>query len=319
MGDKLMIFESRGTEFLISLYKNNYFDEKKYKEWINTHEMKEFLRHERALNRNTSKSILKREILKVLKDSSYEDMYGYFRIKRNIEQIEKDYNYINDNWEIIVNNALKRLYSIIPEWVEINPQIFLLAGGVDGGFCIFGKRIYINLIKYIGKIEEFEKVISHEMYHIRKNPFRRKKSWIKNMYFYPEKYLYELFGRILEEGIACLIQHEANFIADDPAGTLTKENMNFAEEEFKKLNEMLIFVKKGKPQYFSFQRLNAYVIGYKIAKFLYEKDGLFILNKWTLDYNYKEPIKKYIEVCRESNVNSGFTRNVEEWILYNIV
>ena len=35
-----MIFESRGAEFLISLYKNNYFDEKKYKEWINTHEMK---------------------------------------------------------------------------------------------------------------------------------------------------------------------------------------------------------------------------------------------------------------------------------------
>ena len=120
--------------------------------------------------------------------------------------------YIKANEREIINNALFRVYRFVPNEVPIKPNIYIIAGGCDGGFTAFMKKIYINFGKYIENIEEFEKVLAHELYHSRYLKFYKKAFLILKMSLYTEKAMYETLGRILEEGIACLIQHGLIFL-----------------------------------------------------------------------------------------------------------
>lgn len=127
--------------------------------------------------------------------------------------------------------------------------------------------------------------------------------------------MYSTLGRILEEGIACLVQHGTNFKIDDPIGTLTNRDMFLSKEHFKILNESMISIKNGDPDYGKIYRINVYVLGYIISKTIYENGDKSILDEWTVNFNYIKPIRRYIEICKKNKRHSGFYREIEDWLL----
>ena len=306
---------TEGVELLYDLICSNYFDEKKYKRYINTMETKIFIKHENEVGRNTNKQILERELRKVLEDETYEDLYGFYIIKKNIDEFKNDIEYIKENNDEILNNVLTRVYKFLPSWMKVNPKIILYAGGEDGGFATFTKNVYVNLGKYIGRKEEFEKVLAHEFYHTRHISFQKKITLFIKTSLYPEKAMFDTLGRVLEEGIACLVQQGINFDIDDPVGTLTKRDILLSKEHFDMLNSALLSIKEERPNYNIIYKISVYVLGYIIARTLYENDGIFILDEWTVNFDYKKPIKRYVKLCREKNKPSGFARGIENWLL----
>lgn len=305
---------TEGVEYAIDLFKEEYFDEKKFKKYINSSDMKIFIEHEVDLGRRTNKNILEQEIRKIFLDDKYEDPYEYNIVKKNILKIEEELFFIKKNKDEIFEKALLRVYRFIPKNVEIEPKVILYLGGIDGGFASFSKNVYINLSKYIGNLEEFKKVLSHEFYHVRKVPFLKKVGVFIRTSIYPERLMYDTIGRILEEGTACLIQHGLKFNVDDPVGNLTKRDLFLSKEHFELLNKSLETIAAGKPDYNLILRINIYLIGYIIIKTLYNNDGIDILNCWTLNYDYKIPIKRYIEICKESDISSGFSKEIENFL-----
>lgn len=304
-----------GVELLIQLLDKDYFDERTFKRYINLQQTKAFLKHEKDLKRNTNKKIVKNELKKVILDDNYEDLYDFYLLKNNLSLFKKDVQYIKKNKEKIINNALERVYKIVPRNIVINPEINIIAGGHDGGFTAFMKKIYVNLGKYIGDREEFEKVLAHELYHGRKLKFHNKFLLILKMTKNNEKALFETLGRILEEGIACLIQHGLTLSKDDPIGTLTRRKLVLSQEAFNSLDKVLLSIKKGDPNYKLMATLDVYILGYKIVKVLYEDKGPHILDQWIINYNYKKLIKEYINICKRKATPTGFTREIDNWLL----
>ena len=64
---------TEGVEYAIDLFKEEYFDEKKFKKYINSSDMKIFIKHEVDLGRRINKNILEQEIRKIFLDDKYED------------------------------------------------------------------------------------------------------------------------------------------------------------------------------------------------------------------------------------------------------
>lgn len=306
---------TEGVELLYDLISSNYFDEKKYKQYINAMETKIFIKHENQVGRNTNKLMLERELKKVLEDDTYEDLYGFYIIKKNINEFKNDIEYIKANKHEILDNVLIQVYKFLPNWMKVKPKIILYAGGADGGFATFTKNVYINLGKYIGRKEEFEKVLAHEFYHARHICLQKKIILYIKTSLYPKRAMFDSLGRMLEEGIACLVQQGIKFDIDDPVGTLTKRDILLSKEHFDMLNNAILTIKEERPNYSLIYKINVYVLGYIIARTLYENDGVFILDEWTVNFDYKKPIKRYIELCREKNKPSGFSEEIEKWLL----
>ena len=309
-----MAIITEGVELIIELLDSTYFDEKKFKKYMYSKVGKIFLNHERELRRNTSPQIIKNEMKRVINNPKYKDSYDFYKLKENLISVKEELEYIKSNEEAIISSVLEQVYKYIPRWVEIRPDITLYAGGIDGGFATFTKDVYINYIKYIGNLNEFKKVLAHEFYHARKVPINKKIELFFKMNFYNGRAKYDSLGRIFEEGIACLIQHGVNLNVDDPVGTLTNRDLTLKKEHFEVLNEALHSIKHGNPNYNVICKINVYVIGYIISKFIYENEGSISLDKWTVDFNYEVLIQKYIEICKESGIASGFDRELEKWL-----
>src|SRR5699024_7618804 len=183
------------------------------------------------------------------------------------------------------------------------------------GFTIFMKNVYVNLGRYIGNMEEFEKVLAHELYHGRKLEWYKKFYLILKMNMDNEKPMFETLGRIFEEGIACLIQHGVKLSKDDPIETLTRRKLILSQEAFGDLDKVLLSIKNGRPNYQLIASLDVYVLGYKIIRILYENKGIYILDEWTINYNYKKIIKEYVFICKEKKITTGFRKDIDKWLL----
>jgi len=306
---------TEGVELAIELLDSTYFDEKKFKKYMHSKVGKIFLNHEIELRRKISPLIVEQEIKMIFDNPKYKDLYGFYILKENMELVKKDLEYIRCNEEDIISKVLEQIYIYIPKWVEIKPDITLYVGGVDGGFATFTKDVYINYIKYIGNLKEFKKVLAHEFYHARRVPINKKIKLFLKMSFYINRAKYDSLGRIFEEGIACLIQHGVNFETDDPVGTLTNRDILLKKEHFEILNEALFSIKHNNPDYNLIYKINVYVIGYIISKTIYEYKGSITLDEWTINFNYEALIQKYIEICKESGIASGFDRELEKWLI----
>ena len=309
-----MAIITEGVELIIELLDSTYFDEKKFKKYMYSKVGKIFLNHERELRRNTSPQIIKNEMKRVINNPKYKDSYDFYKLKENLISVKEELEYIQLNEETIISSVLEQVYKFIPRWVEIRPDITLYAGGIDGGFATFTKDVYINYIKYIGNLNEFKKVLAHEFYHARKVPINKKIELFFKMNFYNGRAKYDSLGRIFEEGIACLIQHGVNLNVDDPVGTLTKRDIILKKEHFAVLNHALYSIKKGTPDYNLINKINIYTLGYIVSKTIYEQNSSISLDEWTINFNYKALIKRYIEICKQNGITSGFDRDIEKWL-----
>lgn len=307
------------TDCIVELYnilKQDTFDKKAFNDFLKTKGGRGFLEHERSRHKGWDKKDLKEELRRVIIDNNYEDEYEFHKIKRDIFQLKEDIDYIEKNYNVIIDSALKEVYKIVPHHMNIKSSIYLYAGGVDGGFTINRRKAFINYGKYIDKRDDFIDILGHELYHCRKISLENRIKYLFRIGFKSERAMYEVVGKLIEEGIACLVQHGPILKKDDPVNALTRRNLLLRKEEFDLLNHILLSIKSNRLDYEKMAKLNIYIIGYHIISTIYNSEGVLILDHWTENLRYAEIIKKYIEICNENNVGSGFTQEVEEWILY---
>lgn len=300
-------------KILINILKEDKIDYRKLTKFVKTKEVRGFIQHEKTFNRKTSEDIIIEEIIKLKTQADYKDKYDFHIIKNNINIIVYRLNYIEEHQELIMEYALNRIRTFIPQSIKVNSNIYLYIGGIDGGFSVNGKDIFINYIKYFNEIDELIKIVSHELFHCRIIPFKNK----FKVFFTRDtkKYIYEILGKILEEGIALLIQHGIILGKNDPIGTITKEKMEKIEEEFEVLNCVLLKLKEGNIDYLELRKIDIYSIGYYIVNFIYKYYDEEILESWIFKYDYNMPIKSYIYGIRKEGLSSGFSKEIENWIL----
>lgn len=303
-----------GIKLLEKIFEDNYLNYDTLIKFTKSKGTKGFIDHEKSFNRDISKSKIIAELIKLEEDNEYKDIYDFYILRENVSRLKEALLYIDKNGEMIINESLSKVYNFIPKNIKIQPNIYLYAGGIDGGFTVYRKDIFINYIKYFNNLEEFTKVISHELFHCRLVSLNNK---FKNLFIdnINNRHTYEILGKILEEGTACLIQHGSVLEKDDPIGTITKEKMKLIGKKFSQLNYILLGIREGNINYLEMEKLDIYSLGYYIASSLYNFYGKEILLPWIEKYDYKKPIKSYIQAMRQTGNNSGFTKEIEGWLL----
>lgn len=275
--------------------------------------MKKYIEYERTINKGIDEFKLMEEIIKLKIYEGYKDRFELHILKDNLPFFVKELENIKQEEREIIQKALKKVYEIIPEHVEIHPKIYLYAGGIDGGFTLNRKEIYINYIKYLSNSEELIKIISHELFHSRK--IHPKIKFIR--YFKlntKDIYLYELFGKIFEEGIALLIQHGPVLKKDDPVGSLTKGKLSLVDKEFENLNNLLWRIKGG-AKYIDIKTVDYYILGYFMVSFLYDFYGKEILLPWILELDYIPLLKSFIKGVKKKENTVMFSEEIENWMM----
>lgn len=273
-----------------------------------------FIDHEKTFNRDIDKFIFILEIIRLKTYEDYVDKFNLYILKENLSGLYEDLEWLKADEEKIIKEALDKVYDLVPSYIDINPKIYLYGGGIDGAFTLYGKEIFINYIKYLGSSEEFIKVVSHELFHCRNIPLKVK---LRN-YFQlniRERYLYEVLGKIFEEGIALLIQHGNVLKKDDPVGSITREKLNLVDREFEKLNLVLEDIKGNSIEYINTKTIDYYALGYYMVRFLYDFYNREVLLPWILDLDYRTLIKSYILGIREEGKERGFSKNIEFWLM----
>ncbi|QQY78889.1 hypothetical protein EDD65_10442 [Keratinibaculum paraultunense] len=306
--DSLIAFEE--------LIRENTFDNKKFKKFTSTKGFRGFLEHECLINNmETNAKSVNEEIKNMMKFQNYKDRYGFYKVRDNLFQLRDDIKYIETNKRNILDKAIDKTYKIVPSDMSLNINIYLYIGGNDGGFTLGRKKIYINYAKYIGNINEFIKIISHELYHSRNISFKNRFIFFIETLFTANVLAHKTISKIIEEGIACLVQHGPYLISDDPTGTLTKRSLLLLKNEFEILNQIILKEYKGIKEPKNIEKLNIYTIGYHIITTIYDKEGVLILDDWTKNLKHRRIIQKYIEICNNDDIVSGFDCEVEKILI----
>lgn len=281
--------------------------------FLNTQAMRSFIDHENSYHRYVNKDKLLK-IIKEMKVHNKIDEYGFYKLNSN-KKIYKDVlDYIKINEKEILNQALGKVYTIVPQHILLNYNVNFYIGGNDGGFTINRKDIYINYLQYYENMEELVKVLSHEIFHCRPNVQQNKIKDIFNKNI-EEVYLFQVLGRILEEGLATFIQHGEELLIDDPVKTLTQEKLNNIDLTFNELNTILLGVKNRNSRLIKDRFIDIYPLGYYIVCRLNESNKIDTCFSWIERYEFKEPIKTYISICKSTHTKSGFTEEIEDWLL----
>ncbi len=297
---------------MMNFLQKDYFDEKSFKKLIKTKGMRGFLEYQRSIGQDTN---IKEELEKVIYDENYKDKYEFYIAKKKLKELEEDINYIMGHEKYILDKAMKNIYKIIPEGMKTSGKIYLFLGGNDGGFTITRDKIYINYGKYINNTEEFIKILSHEFYHSRRISLKIRLFFLLKIVFINNGKIYGLMGKIIEEGIASLVQHGSILKIDDPTGTLNSRDLLLIKDEFELLNEIIIDIKNRKNFYKKLEKLNLYAIGYYIVSTIYNAEGVIILDNWTLKLRYEDIVKKYIKICNIKEISSGFHEDIIDLII----
>ena len=298
--------------YAVDFFKEDYFNESKFKKLVKTKGIKVFLEHERTRGRDIN---IREELEKLISNSNYRDSYGLYKIKENIKSLEKDIKNIKLQEKYIIEKSMEKVYKIIPKYIKVRCKIYLFLGGEDGGFTVSRNRIYINYIYYIDNMEELIKIMSHELYHSRNISYKNRIYFSIKTAFSEYNKIYEIIGKIIEEGIASLVQHGPILKTDDLTNTINKRDLLFIAKEFKLLNEIILDIKEKRKFNKKLEKLNIYSLGYYIISTIYNTDGVLILDNWTVDLEYREILKRYIEICGGIGIASGFNKNIEKLII----
>ncbi|HHV38770.1 MAG TPA: hypothetical protein GXX70_04655 [Tepidimicrobium sp.] len=300
---------------LYSILKGNGLDKKELDAFIKTKGGKKFIKYEGGRDRKTSRKRMERELGRVVADKNYEDEYRFNNIRSRLDQLKRDMDYIENNRGCIIDEALSKVYKIVPRHMTVKANIYLYAGGTNAGFTLNRRNVFINYGKYIGRMNDFIGILSHELYHCRRIPLENRIKCLLSLGSRWKRAIYEIIGRSIEEGIACLVQHGPVLKNDDLINGLTRRNLLLRKGQFDLLSNILLDIKGNKLDYETISKLNMYIIGYHIISTIYNWEGILILDHWTEHLRYDQIMKRYINICEDKDMATGFTREIEEWIL----
>ena len=281
---------------------------------IKTRGGRRFLEYESKCRSEVNGEDIHRELSRVIVEDGYRDRYQFHRVKEVLVQFKRDIEYIRNNHRYMVDTALRKVYRIVPKHMAIKAKIYLYIGGIDGGFTLNRKDIFINYGQYIGRMDDLIGILSHELYHCRQILLEDRIKYMLRLGFRVKRSIYEVMGRIIEEGIACLIQYGPVLQKDDPINGLTRRNLLLRRREFNLLNNILLDIGGAGLDYEKISQLNIYIIGYHMISTIYNSEGVLILDHWTEYLEYKQIIGMYMEVCQNDGIGTGFTGEVEKSI-----
>lgn len=298
-------------EILIALLRKDSFDEKLFYQFSNLKQVKDLINHDKILNRKTSVDSLKNSLINAINGNNDDDQcYMFNDVRKNLDELEKIIQRINNQKKILTNNIFTEIEPYAPKEPFQDCTYYFYAGGIDGGFSEKSGEIYINIHNLLRSPDELEGILVHEFYHARKHPFEISDFFVFD--FSQDNYLKTTFNFIFEEGIATLIQLEYRKRGE-------KFNNNY--EYMKILSDSIedIYSKNEPPEKSMANFFNnfdhMYVVGYWLAHTLYNHGGKETLNYWTLEYDYKKCLKIFIEESRKGKIKSGFSKEVEDYLL----
>lgn len=312
-----MNFRFEGLQILIQILDGESFNEKLFQRFISCEYFKAFMEHEKELGRKTSEESIKENIKLALNGvNGINESYGFDYILKYKAEIKSKINEMENRSKELEELIRKRVGKYAPlDIYEDNFTINIYGGGVDYGFSQNDVECYINLALLADKIEYLEDTMAHEYYHS-----RRRKAEIQPYDFSKENYLKTLMYHIMEEGIATLVQFEYEKKYDGFA-FVSKERFDKKLEYFNNLDNCIReceinnnYSTQAISQYFQ-DSIPNYVIGYSIGQTLFKEGGKQGLELWNRNCDYIGSFKNYINISRKNELNSGFSKEVEEYLL----
>ncbi len=305
-----------GLETLIQIFEEDSFNEELFVEFINCEQFKGFIEHEKNLHRQTSEESIKSCLKLTLAGSGAKETYGFNYIAKYKSQIKDKISELRNNSKEIQQVLRERISRYAPlDIYEDNFTIHIYGGGWDYGFSEKDGECYINLALLADDIEFLEDIMAHEYYHS-----RRREAEIQPYDFTKENYLKTFMYHIMEEGVATLVQFEYEKKYDGFA-FISKERFDKRLEYFQNLDNCIReceiknnFSNEAVFGYFQ-DSIPNYIVGYYIAQVLFQEEGKGGLELWNRNCNYVDSFKKYINILRCKGLGSGFSMEVEDYIL----
>lgn len=312
-----MKFEFEGLSILMKIFDEGTIDDDLFTKFVSCNDFKEFIYHEKVLGRKTSENSIKENIISTLKGAKdIREAYDFNFVLEYKNEIKFKIKEIKNNSIELENLIRKRVSRYAP--LDIYGDDFtikLYAGGPDYGFSEREGECYINLALLADKIEFLEDIMAHEYYHSRK-----RKEEIQPYDFSKEKYLKTLMYHIMEEGIATLVQFEYEkkhegfaFISKERFD----EKMNYMDKLDKCIRECELnnnYSQEVVMEYFQ-DSIPNYIVGYWIGQILFKEYGKAGLELWNRNCDYISSFKNFISILRRDNLNSGLSKEVEDYIL----
>ena len=238
-----------------------------------------YMLHEHVLNRKTT--------VKKIVDSFEHGSHGYnFQgIKKNIGKIETIEKYICDNQLEIADALVKQIRKYSGAKTNSSTVICLYALGYDGGFFLYGNKIFINVSQCL---DNWFAIITHEMYHAGKMKFRSKidRVFCNMTLLSNASIIHKMSVLFAEEGIATLIENDGK----------KQENIVEIRDKYSCLKKIIILTHHNKIkkmqvwEYFNEHNLR-YQLGWLIAYEIYEEFGVEGLDCWSINGD----INRYFE------------------------
>jgi len=277
--------------------------------------------HDKTLGRKSTPKVFKYELLNLHKENQQEGIYCLNDIKDKLNDIENCILEIENKEDFLLNVIPKKIekYVALDNFSRIRAVLYPV--GFDGGFSLMPRVIFMNVRKYSKDFESFTSIFAHEVYHARKRKFSFFTKFTYNQYFCKDRHYHKTLGWIVEEGIASLIElgTEMDYTS---LSSVTPKELDKIEGYFKILNTILINdVSKNQrieeivKEYHVNKYILNYVVGYWIAKSVFEYSGIGGLNWWTINHDYKNVLKLYILSCKSKSENSYLDKEIEKMIL----
>ncbi|WP_160680681.1 DUF5700 domain-containing putative Zn-dependent protease [Clostridium sp. C8-1-8] len=311
-----MQFRAEGLELLIEMLEKDYFDEQLFDEFTSCEQFDTFMLHEKELLRKTTKDSIRANLIAVLEGKDTKECYQFDYILKYKDIIKGKLNELKNNASEIEQLILKRIDRYAPlDLFNDNFTIHLYGGSWDYGFSIKTSESYINLSSLAGQLEFLEDIISHEYYHSRK-----RLGEVPEYDFSREEYLRTIMYNIMEEGTATLVQFEYEKKYEG-FSFISKERFDKKFEYIRNLDTCIRqcelennYSEQIVMEYFKDSVPN-YIVGYWIGQVLFKEGGKKGLELWTCSCDYIGCFKQFINILRRDGTYSGFSREVEDFIL----
>lgn len=311
-----MIFKFEGLELLLKIMDGDSFNEKIFQDFINCEHFKDFIEHEKILNRKTSEESIKENIKMALDGKSDNESYGFNYILKYKAHIRDKIELFKNSSKEIEQAICERVGKYAPlDLYENKCTMHIYGGGYDYGFSEKDGECYINLALLADEIEYLEDIMAHEYYHTRRRDFET-----QPYDFSKENYLKTLMYHIMEEGIATLVEFEYEKKYDGFA-FVSKDRFDKKSEYFENLDNCIRecnlnnnYSEEIVLAYFQ-DSIPNYIIGYWIGQVLFKEEGKSGLELWNRNCDYIGSFKSFINILRRDKINSGLSKEVEDYLL----
>lgn len=252
---------------------SNEFDEKLFNSLVELSPFKTYLIHEEMLKRDTSIDSIRNEFKNMIKSPGFISILRMNECKSKAKELLEFSNYLIGNKEDYINAIKDRISRYTSCSIPDDTIIYLFALGNDGGFCLQGGELFINILR---SKDDLSNILSHELYHGRdietEETFNLRMKY-NSLTVENDTEGDFLLSQFAEEGIATIIQYDGEY---DVSFEEVKEHLlKITQWKFLSIEERKELLSK----YMSGEM--RYKIAYTLANEVYKNGGIEKLEQWS--------------------------------------